>query len=222
MNSPADQLKHSYDSIASDYALVYSESLQYKAFDQKILDHFAALAPEGNLCDLGCGPGTVTSHLAGKSRKIIGADFSRMMVETARSQNPEIDFFCENALGTNFKDESFTGLTALGLIQHYDFNSINFLFKEAFRLLKPGGIYLLNYYVGQGSLFVSDFLNQEAPMNYYFYKKEEIHKALTTQGFLIDIFLERESYKDFELNQSVGFVFARKTTAEKTKPGQAP
>ena len=105
--------------------------------------------------DLACGPGIITNYLFDKSLDICGIDFSNNMVLLAKSIRQDIDFYFDNAFHTSFDDNRFSGITAFGLISNYDFNAVNNIFKEANRILKPGGLFLFNYYSGQGNLLRS-------------------------------------------------------------------
>src|SRR5580704_8216830 len=72
----------SYDTVAEQYAADYYDELSRKPFDRELLTKFAGLMPnEGQVADIGCGPGHVARYVADLGVNAIGVDLSRSMVE---------------------------------------------------------------------------------------------------------------------------------------------
>ena len=59
--SVRDDLRHSYDRVAHEYAHRIHGELAHKPLDRALLDRFALeVRGRGPVCDLGCGPSRTT------------------------------------------------------------------------------------------------------------------------------------------------------------------
>lgn len=79
--------------------------------------------------DIGCGIGTVTYDLAKKAKKVVGIDYNKNSIETAKKQYnaQNIKYVCEDAI--NFKsDEKFDFIVLSNVLEHID-KRIDFLNK---------------------------------------------------------------------------------------------
>lgn len=93
------------------------------------------------LLDLGCGCGHLTAALSSESRQIVGIDLSRSSLRIAFERSPGYPFLSADMTALPFPDASFSAATA--------FTSLEFCadrqgaLREASRILKPGGIFIL-------------------------------------------------------------------------------
>ena len=97
-----------------------------------------------SLLDVGCGTGYLLDFLARRKKaNYCGLDLSQGMLSVARSKNiPGVCFVQGSAECLPFPTESFDVLTCIQSFHHYPHP--NRAMQEAFRVLKPGGIYLLS------------------------------------------------------------------------------
>ncbi len=103
--------------------------------------------------DLGCGNGFCTFQFAKKKiGQIIGADYSKKSIEQAnkaiklydKSYDQKISFAQEDALNLSFDDHSFDiVITIRCLINVGESSNQITAMKEIYRVLKPGGKYLM-------------------------------------------------------------------------------
>tara|TARA_S200000501_G_C20808004_1_gene737105 strand:+ start:685 stop:1458 length:774 start_codon:yes stop_codon:yes gene_type:complete len=103
--------------------------------------------------DLGCGNGFCTFKFAEKNvSQITGADYSKKSVEQAKQAKSfydssiieKINFAEEDALNLSFDDHSFdTVITIRCLINVGESENQISAMKEIYRILKPGGKYLM-------------------------------------------------------------------------------
>ena len=94
----------------------------------------------GSALDVACGSGKLTAvlaRMAGPSGHVVGLDFSRQMLEVARSEHPGIEFLDGDALNLPFEDAGFDASTiAFGLRNLAD--PVRGL-REMLRVVRPGG-----------------------------------------------------------------------------------
>ncbi|MFN6563897.1 MAG: class I SAM-dependent methyltransferase [Nostoc sp. ChiSLP01] len=109
---------------------------------EKVLD----LIPQkdGNILDVGCGLGATTRHLLKyyPSTHIVGINISPQQIEKSRINSPECKFICMDAVQMEFEDESFDNIICVEAAFYFD--SREKFIKEAWRVLKPGGYFILS------------------------------------------------------------------------------
>ena len=64
----------------------------------------------GPVLDVGCGPGTVTAHLAGLGVEVSGVDLSPRMIAHARRLHPGLRFSVASATDLRLADASLGGV----------------------------------------------------------------------------------------------------------------
>ena len=93
--------------------------------------------------DLGCGSGVFVKKIYSLgAKKVIGSDLSSGLIKIAREQNPDIDFYVEDARKTHFKNNEFNVVNS-SLVPHY-FKNLSPLFNEVNRILKKNGAYVFS------------------------------------------------------------------------------
>src|SRR5215469_16055760 len=97
--------------------------------------------------DIGCGGGIYTKALAEMgATSVTGVDFSLEMLRAARencSGYANIDFVRGNALNTGLLAERYDLILERALIHHLAPGDLRTCFVEAFRLLRPGGMLIV-------------------------------------------------------------------------------
>lgn len=102
----------------------------------------------GEILDLGCGPGLYTEKLAKKGYKVTGIDFSENSIEYAKNRaiqnNLDVNYVCKNYLKLDFK-EKFD----LIIMIYCDFGVLSIeerevLLENVYDALKPGGIFIFD------------------------------------------------------------------------------
>jgi ubiquinone/menaquinone biosynthesis C-methylase UbiE len=92
-----------------------------------------------SVISLGCGSGEDSSYLKklGAARSV-GIDISKGLIETARREHPECEFVVGDMEDLPFKNVEFD-LAYSSFALHY-LETYDRAFKEAYRILKPGGV----------------------------------------------------------------------------------
>jgi len=98
-----------------------------------------------NVLDIGCGGGIYTKAFAEMGASFVtGLDFSEQILSSAKENcksYTNINFHLGNALNTQLKKEQYDIILERAIIHHI--NDLDSCFKEAYKLLKPGGIFII-------------------------------------------------------------------------------
>ena len=145
---------HASDWLAAAYALEelpakYPVGLSRVRLTLKIINEHLGRS-KGHLLDLGCGGGELCIAAANFGFQVTGIDIAKGMIEKAqrsRRSLPEelqarIELLQGDVLATGLDSQAYEMVSSLGLIEYLpeDWQ----LFAEAFRLLKPGGVFVLS------------------------------------------------------------------------------
>jgi SAM-dependent methyltransferase len=211
MDQPFNDVEGSYDRVAAEYAQRISGELEHKPLDRQLLDRFAARVQElGPVCDLGCGPAHVARYLHERGVQVIGVDVSLVMVEQARRLNPCIEFRQGNMLSLDIEDGAWGGIVAFYSIIHVPRTEIADALVEMKRVLRPGGLLLLAFHVGDETIHLDEWWGQKVSVNFVFFRPEEMADSLRAVGFEIEEIVEREPYPDVEHQSRRAYMIAKK------------
>jgi ubiquinone/menaquinone biosynthesis C-methylase UbiE len=149
-----DDVRSSYDTVASAYSELMAPALGEKHLVRATLDAFATLVRAGGgetVVDVGCGPGHTTAHLAAADDlSVRGIDLSPRMVEVARASYPDLRFEVGSMTDLDLADRSVAGVVAFYSIIHTPRETLPRVFGELSRVLVPGGHLLVGFHVGSG------------------------------------------------------------------------
>jgi SAM-dependent methyltransferase len=203
-------LRDGYDRVAAAYTARVSGELAHKPLDRQLLDRFAALVgPVGTACDLGCGPGHVARYLHERGLSVVGVDLSPEMVAQARMLNPSLSFREGTMLALDFPNSALGGIVAFYSIIHIRRELLPRAFSEMWRTLRPGGVLLLGFHVGDETLHLDDWLGEKVAIDFYFFDPAEVERHLIEAGFTVEERIEREPYPDVEAQTRRAYLLAR-------------
>jgi SAM-dependent methyltransferase len=94
---------------------------------------------ESHVLEAGCGLGAWCAWFNRRGHKAVGIERDRTVIEKTKQHNPEIDIRHGDVSKLPFADKTFDVYVSLGVIEHFEQGPHKAL-KEAFRVLKPGGI----------------------------------------------------------------------------------
>jgi len=201
----------SYDLVADEYVRRIFDELQHKPLDRQLLDRFAASVRDvGTACDIGCGPGHVARYLRQQSVQVCGVDLSPAMVEQARRLVPDVDFRQGDMLSLDALDGAWAGIAAFYSIIHISRGDMARALTELRRVLRPGGIMLLAFHIGDDTIHLDEWWGQRVCVDFFFYRTGEIAGYLREAGFDIEEIIEREPYPDVEHQSRRAYIFARR------------
>jgi SAM-dependent methyltransferase len=127
-----------YNLIAEDFS-----SSRYSIWPE--LNLFSKyINEEDKVLDLGCGNGRLLGLFKEENVIYTGIDNSEKIIEIAKRKNPEATFFIMDSLDLPFQDNYFDKIFCIAVLHHIP--SVYFrrqLMKEAKRVLRPGGIFII-------------------------------------------------------------------------------
>lgn len=208
----SEELQNSYDLVAQDYAEHFRDEMDKKPFDRKMLDWL--IEKVGNLgiiCDMGCGPGQIARYLFEHGAEVCGIDLSPGMIENAQNLNPEIKFQQGDMTAlANIADNSFGGVAAFYSIIHIPKSSLKKALAEISRVLRPGGILLLTFHIGQEIAHMEEWWGKSVSLDFIFFETGEMKDHLKAAGFELQEVIERDPYPEVEYPSRRAYIFARK------------
>ena len=150
--------RSSYDLDAEGYAEQVRGLLGAMPYLRASLDVFAETVHAGGggpVADVGCGPGHVTGYLHEAGLDVFGIDLSPEMVAIARRDHPELRFDVGTMTDLDLADGSLAGLVAFWSVIHVPDHAVPGVFAEFRRVLRPGGLLLVGFHVGEGTQHTS-------------------------------------------------------------------
>jgi SAM-dependent methyltransferase len=200
-----------YDMIAEEYVARLFHELEHKPLDRQLLDRFASeVQAIGLACDLGCGPGQVARYLQERGVRVIGVDLSPVMVESARRLNPGIDFTQGDIRSLDIEDGALGGIVAFYSMIHIPRPEVVAALVEMRRVLRPGGLLLLAFHIGDEILHVDELWGRRISVDFLFFRPEEMTGFLRAAGFQVVEVVEREPYPGVEHQSRRAYIFAEK------------
>jgi len=210
MAQPLNKIEDLYDTIAKEYADAFSDEHKQKPKDQAILRRFSIeIGDKKPIWDFACGPGQTTKYLKDLGIVISGLDLSEKILEQAKTIHPEIHFQKGNILALDFDDNSIGGVVAFYAIVHFTEDQVETAFREVFRVLQPGGLFLFTYHIGEDTIRIKEFLGKNIDIDFMFFNTNFIYNCLTKIGFDKIEIIERDPYIGVEYDSRRAYVFAK-------------
>ncbi|MEU3739984.1 MULTISPECIES: class I SAM-dependent methyltransferase [unclassified Streptomyces] len=144
----------SYDADATSYADETRNLLAELPPEQEVMALFAEQVRAhggGPVADVGCGPGRITAHLRELGVDAFGIDLSPRMIEEARREHPGLRFEVGSMTHLDLAEGSLAALIAWYSIIHVPDEAIGTVLAGFRRVLRPGGLLLLGFHVGDAS-----------------------------------------------------------------------
>lgn len=174
-----------YDDVAREYAAQFHDELEHKPFDRALLDSVAARCRGGVVADLGCGPGQVGRYVGAG----VGLDLSHEMCRLVPFPVAQGDL---RALP--FASGSLAGVVAFYCYIHLE--SLDVAFADAHRVLRDGGVFVVSFHEGDGTVHHRDeWYGKAIDISVKIWPKASVEVALERAGFTIESSVIRESYE---------------------------
>ena len=153
MGDPGAEVRAAYDAIAQDYAATFPTTEPEAAVDLAMVDHFVSLvlASGGSeVLDAGCGTGRMARYLADRGCSVRGVDLSPGMLAMARRDHPDLDVHEGSLLDLPYRDAAFDGVLLWFSLIHLPDEDLPRALGEVARVVRPGGLVLVAFQVGDG------------------------------------------------------------------------
>ncbi|MER8068036.1 class I SAM-dependent methyltransferase [Streptomyces sp. NPDC094034] len=140
--------RQAYDEAAALYAQLFRDELRDMPLDRAILSAFAELVRangNGQVADLGCGPGHITAHLGELGLAAFGVDASSEMIELARQAYQDLRFDVGSMAALDIADGVLGGVLSRWSLIHTPPRELPVILAEFHRVLAPGGHLLLGF-----------------------------------------------------------------------------
>ncbi|MGW3660918.1 class I SAM-dependent methyltransferase [Streptomyces sp. NPDC005151] len=141
--------REAYDAAASNYAQLFRDELREEPLDRAILSAFAEIVSasvDGQVADLGCGPGHITAYLDELGLVAFGVDASPAMIKLARQAYPGLRFDVGSMAALNIADGVLGGVLSRWSIIHTPPQELPVILAEFHRVLAPGGHLLVGFW----------------------------------------------------------------------------
>lgn len=131
-----------------------------------LIDQYFPLPPS-RVLDLGCGAGRTTAVLHGRGYAVTGIDLSEALLDEARRLTPGIDVRLMDATALAFDDACMDAVL-------FSYNGIDCIhpvaarercLAEAWRVLRPGGVFLLSTHNAIGALLSGGYFYLRGHLN---------------------------------------------------------
>lgn len=133
-----------YEAYDDPVALLRAESkLIAPWIHEKIKNHFSC-DQKVNIADLGCGAGFISNTLAKFGHNVTGIDLSASSLDVAKKYDltKSVNYQIGDVMSCPLASSTFDVAVSCDVIEHID--KPRRLIEEAFRILKPGGIFFFH------------------------------------------------------------------------------
>jgi SAM-dependent methyltransferase len=140
--------REGYDAAADSYAQRFRDTLRNSPLDRAMLGAFAEFAGasgNGQVADLGCGPGHITAYLGQLGLAAFGVDASRVMIGLARRAYPGLRFDVGTMAAVDIADGALGGVLSRWSVIHTPPRELPVILAEFHRVLAPGGHLLIGF-----------------------------------------------------------------------------
>jgi len=147
-NDALSATREAYDAAAPVYAQLFADELQNRPLDRAVLSAFAEVVSasgDGQVADLGCGPGHITAHLHELGLAAFGVDASPAMIKLARQAYPGLRFDVGSMAEVDIADGVLGGVLSRWSIIHTPPQELPVILAEFHRVLAPGGHLLIGF-----------------------------------------------------------------------------
>jgi len=201
----------SYDQVAAEYAEKFKDEMDYKPFDRDCLDRLThEVGSLGPICDMGCGPGQIARYLHRQGVEALGVDLSPRMIAEAQRLNPAVHFHQGDMLDLPDADNSWGGIAAFYCNIHIPREQIVEALREMKRVLKPGGILLVTFHIGDEIKHMEEWWEKPVNLDFAFFQPAEVENWLKEAGYELEETLVREPNPEVEVATRRAYMFARK------------
>lgn len=133
---------------------------------------------EGQVLDVGCGPGHWTDYLHRRGVTVQGIDLVPEFIDSARARFPDVSFRVATLRSLDVADESLQGVLAWYSLIHVHPDEFPAMLEKIARALAPGGRLLMGFFEGVAA---EPFTH--AITTAYYWPVDQMRHMLSGSGF---------------------------------------
>lgn len=188
-----DRTRRAYDTVAREYARQLPDASFEAPLDLAMIDEFVRRLPaEADVLDAGCGTGRMLRHLTAlaPSLRVSGVDLSPGMVAEARAASPDLEIIVGDIAALPHASATFDGVLAWYSLIHRA--ELAPMLRELLRVLRPGGMLLTGFQVGDGARHISHAYGHDVDATAFRRRTEDVAHEARAAGFDVAAALDRE------------------------------
>lgn len=175
--SAEEMTNRTYDRIAAAYAERYWE----KSLDHLLQSFVDAVKPNGNVLDLGCGPGRDAALLSQRGLNTIGIDRSLGMLAEAQRRVGS-GFACADMRRIPLASASLDGIWMCASLLHIPRGDVPQVLNEAARVLTTNGVLFISVRQGNGD----EWSDSDGGLRYFtLFQLDELLELLSQANFTV-------------------------------------
>ncbi len=181
------RVRAAYDAAATAYGEARSDRWEACVFDRWLIDRVAEAA-EGPIADVGCGPGTLTAHMAAWDAEVIGYDLSPAMIEEARRRFPDLTFEVGDLrrLLRPPNASAWGAIVAWYSLVYFAPSELAETFAGLRRVLAPGGTLALGLFAGSDVFHETRLVGHEVDLQLVAHDPVQVRAALGEAGLTVE------------------------------------
>jgi SAM-dependent methyltransferase len=208
-----DAVRRSYDRVAERYATEVGGELAHRPLERGLLAALRQLAGldvvPGLVADLGAGPGHIAAHLRDLGLPVVALDLAPAMGAIALRRNG-VPAVAGSLAALPFADASLAAAVVLYAWIHLDDAGLAAAAGELARVLRPGGVAVVSFHVGDDVVHYDDWLGHRVDLDFRFLRPATVTEVLADAGLGVDATLERQPMPDVEAPTRRCYLVARK------------
>ncbi|GAA4953737.1 hypothetical protein GCM10025331_48520 [Actinoplanes utahensis] len=142
-----DRIRDAYASVADLYISLFGAPAKVDPDDLDLIGRHLTIH-DGEVLDLGCGPGHLTAHLRSRGVDATGIDLVPEFVAHARAAHPDGRYRLGSMTGLGAADGSIAGILANYSLIHLPPADLDGVLAEFRRVLRPGGTLVVGFVDG--------------------------------------------------------------------------
>ena len=205
-----------YDFSAAEYASAVGTTVTAtfeRPIDRAVLDTFAddcAAVNDGQVLDIGCGVGRITSHLHNRGLNVSGIDLSPAMIAVARLAHPHLRFDVATMTALPSDDGSLAATVLWYSIIHTPPAALPDVWAELARVVAPDGRVLLGFQAGENDEVRRDnAYGSSTTMTWYQHHSEDVVRGVELAGFVVQTRIWRTAQLAHETTPQAFLTFKR-------------
>ncbi len=195
--------RHGYDLVADAYATAMADELRGKPLDRALVDVACEWAAGDVMADVGCGPGQVAAHLAGRRARVIGFDLSPAMCATG-ARATSLPFCAADMTALPIRSHAVAAIVSFYAVIHLGRAERAAAYREFARTLRPGGCALIAFHTSDPDTrtgevtTLTQWWGHDVALNFRFLDPAEEIESLAAAGLELQARLDRAPYDGCE------------------------